>query len=108
MSTPSNSGSKSTVPWYGTANNWSEIIKGSGEAATSALKSAAEYGGTKREARETKRRTLANLLNQALKREQGLQRVGQEYSDEMADYQSQALQQMARGFIQSLQGNRGV
>lgn len=108
MSTPSNTGANATVPWYGTADNWSEIVKASGEAATSALKGAAQQAGTKKEAKEAKRRTLANLLNQALKREQGLQRIGQEYSDEMADYQSQALQQMARGFIQSLQGNRGA
>ncbi len=93
-----------SVPWYGSASNWSEIMKGAGEGASSAMQGAASYAGTRKEAKEAKRRTMANLLNQALKREQALQRIGQEYSDEMNDYQSQALQQMARGFIQSLQG----
>jgi hypothetical protein len=66
---------------------------------------ASGYATSKKEAKEAKRRTLANLLNSALKRNQHLFHAGQEYSDDMNDYQSQALQQVARGFVNALQGS---
>ena len=62
---------------------------------------------SKREAKEAKRRTLANLLNSSLKRNQNLFRMGQEHSDDMNDFQSQAVQQVARGFVDALQGSTG-
>jgi hypothetical protein len=34
--------------------------------------------------------------------------MGQEHSDDMNDFQSQALQQVARGFVQALQGSTGI
>lgn len=97
------------VPWYGTASNWADILKGVSEGAGSAMQGAAALATSKEEAKEAKRRTLSNLLNNALKRKQGLFRVGQEYSDDLNDFQSQALQQVARGFVDALHGstNRG-
>lgn len=92
---------------YGSASDWSQIISGAGQGAGSAMQGATEYANNKLEAKEAKRRTLANLLNQALKRNQGLFRVGQEHSDEMKDYQSQAMQQMAKGFVEAMQGTTG-
>lgn len=91
---------------YGNAQDWSQIIAGGAQGAGSAMQSATAYANSKKEAKEAKRRTLANMLNQALKRNQGLGRMGQEHQDEMNDYQSQALQQIARGFSESLQGSR--
>jgi hypothetical protein len=79
------------VPWYGTTSDWAEILKGGAQGASSALQGAAQYANTKEEAREAKRRTLAN----------------QDYQDEMNDFQSQALQQVARGFVDALQGSTG-
>lgn len=95
------------VPWYGTPGDWSTIISGAGEGAGRAMQGAAQYANTKEEAKEAKRRTLANLLNQAMKRNRALFKTGQEYSDEMNDTQTQALQQVARGFVQALQGSTG-
>ena len=87
--------------------DWSRIIQGAGEGAGSAMQGAAQFANSKSEAKEAKRRTLANLLNQSMKRNRGLFRKGQEHGDEMNDYQSQALQQIARGFVESLQGSTG-
>ena len=92
---------------YGSANDWAQIISGAGQGVGSAMQGATANATSKKEAKEAKRRTLANLLNQALKRNQGLFRVGQEHSDEMKDYQSQAMQQMARGFVEAMQGTTG-
>lgn len=90
---------------YGSANDWAQIISGVGQGAGAAMQGASAYATSKKEAMEAKRRTLANLLSQAQKRNQGLFRVGQEHSDEMNDFQTQAMQQMARGFVESLQGS---
>ena len=99
--------SPTSVPWYGTPRDWSEIISGAGNAAGSALQSNAAYANSKEEAKEAKRRSLANMLNQSLKRKRALNRASQEYNDEMNDYQSQALQEVARGFVDSLHGSTG-
>lgn len=87
---------------FGSAKDWSTIISGVGQGASSAMQGAAASAGSRKEAREAKRRTLANLFSQALSRNQKLFRLGQESSDEMNDFQSQALQQTARGFLDSL------
>jgi len=92
---------------YGSPENWAQIIKGAGEGSTSAMQSASNLANTKVEAKEAKRRTLAGLLQQALKRKRSLSRVGQEYSDDMNDFQSQSLQNVARGFVEALQGSTG-
>lgn len=84
-----------------------KIIAGGGKGAAFGLQSSAANAGSKMEAKESKRRTLANLLNSSLKRNRNLFRVGQEHSDDMNDYQSQTLQQAARGFIDSLNGSTG-
>ncbi len=90
---------------YGSPQDWVNIIAAAGEGAGKATQGAAAYANSKKEAKEAKRRTLANLINQALKRDQGLFRVGQENANDMNDFQSQAIQQVARGFIDSLQGS---
>jgi len=98
MSTPVSTGSNF---------DWTSIIKGGAEGAGNAMQSAAQYANTKEEIKEAKRRTLANLLNNSMKRNRGLFRKGQEHGDEMNDFQSQALQQVARGFVDALQGSTG-
>ena len=92
---------------YGSASDWAQIISSTGQGVGSAMQGATQNANNKLEAKEAKRRTLANLLNQALKRNQGLFRVGQEHSDEMKDFQTQAMQQMARGFVEAMQGTTG-
>ncbi len=92
---------------YGSAKDWASIISGAGQGASSAMQGTAAYASSKAEAKEAKRRTLANLMSQAMKRNQGLFRVGQEHADDMNDFQSQAVQQVARGFVDALQGSTG-
>jgi len=95
------------VPWYGTPGDWSKIIQGAGEGAGQAMQGAAQFANSKAEAKEAKRRTLANLMNSAMKRNRALFRTGQDYQNDMNDFQTQALQQVARGFVDSLQGSTG-
>lgn len=92
---------------YGSSEDWSRIISGAAQGASSGMQSAAANAGSKKEAKEAKRRTLANLMSQAMKKNQGLFRVGQEHADDLNDFQSQALQQVARGFANALQGSTG-
>jgi hypothetical protein len=92
---------------FGKPEDWAAIIGSAGEGTKGAFESAAGRANSKVEAKEAKRRTLSNLLNSALKRNQGLFRVGQEHSNDMNDFQSQALQQVARGFVNALQGSTG-
>lgn len=99
MSSPSPSPSQ-----YGSAEDWSRIISGAGQGASNAMQGASAYANSRKEAREAKRRTLANLMNQSMRRNQNLFKTGQEHADDMNDYQSQAMQQIARGFVESLKG----
>lgn len=99
MTTPANTNNAASSSW-GSPQNWSTVISGASQGATSAIQS-------KKDAKEAKRRTLANLMNQAMRRNAGLFTAGQEYGDEMNDFQSQALQQIARGFVNALQGSTG-
>ena len=85
--------------WYGNAQDWSQIISGAGQGAGSAMQGASAYATSKREAKEAKRRTLANLLNFALKRDKNLFRMGQEHADEMNEYQSNALQKLPKALL---------
>jgi hypothetical protein len=101
----SNSLGAGSSPSYGSADAWAQILSSAGQGASSAMQGATNNATNKLEAKEAKRRTLSNLLNQALKRNQGLFRIGQEHSDEMNDFQSQAMQQMARGFVDALNGS---
>jgi len=96
-----------TKSQYGSAEDWSRIISGAGQGAGAAMQGASANASSKQEAKEAKRRTLANLMSQAMKRNQGLFRVGQEHADDMNDFQSQAMQQVARGFVDALQGSTG-
>lgn len=100
-----NSSASSPSGGYGSAQDWSQIIQGAGQGASAGMQSATANATSKKEAKESKRRTLANLLNSALKRNQNLFRTGQEHSDDMNDFQSQALQSVARGFVESLKGS---
>lgn len=85
---------------YGSAQDWSTVIQGMGQGAGNAMAGNAANAQSKMTAKESKRRTLTNLLNQALKRDRGLFRAKQEHGDEMKDYQSQVLQKMAQNFAQ--------
>lgn len=86
------------------ARDWAQIIGSVGQGAGSAIQGASQAAQTKKEAKEAKKRTLANLLSSAMKRNQALFRAGQEYGDETSDYRAKSLQNVARGFVDSLHG----
>lgn len=92
---------------YGSAKDYAEIISGAGKGAGIGMQGAAANANSKAEAKEAKRRTLAGLLNNSQKRNRNLFKLGQEHSDEMNDFQSQAMQEIARGFVNSLKGSTG-
>lgn len=92
---------------YGSANDYSKVLSSATEGAGSAMKGAAQFANTKSEAKEAKRRTLAKLMQNSMKRNRNLFKTGQEYNDDLNDTQSQSLQQVARGFVEALQGSTG-
>jgi len=87
------------------AQNWATLISSAGQGAAEGLRGAAQNANSAAEIRETKRRTIADLLNKAMKRDMALFRASQEHADEGADYQSQIMQQIAKGFVDSLKGS---
>jgi len=101
MTSPAATPAPSTQSGFN-GENWATIIQGLSSGAQKGLESAAAYATTRKEARESKRRTLADLLNKAYKRNQGLYNMGQQYGDEGADFNSQIMQQVASGFINAL------
>ena len=85
---------------FGGARDWAQIIQAGGQGVASGLQGMSANANSKKEAKESKRRTLANLMNSAMKRNQNLFMMGQ-------DFRSQAMQQVARGFVEALQGSTG-
>lgn len=92
---------------FGGARDWAQIIQAGGQGVASGLQGMSANANSKKEAKESKRRTLANLMNSAMKRNQNLFMMGQEHFDDMNDFRSQAMQQVARGFVEALQGSTG-
>jgi hypothetical protein len=92
---------------YGNASDWASILSGVGAGASAGVQGAAGLVTSKKEAKEAKRRTLANLFKNNMMRSQALSGMGQEHEDDLRNYQAQAIQQVARGFIESLQGSTG-
>jgi len=86
------------------ASDWANVIHGAGKGAGEGFKTAGQYAATKADAKESKRRTLADLLKNALKRDLAMYRADVGHQDEMSSMQGDALQQMARGFVDSLRG----
>ncbi len=92
---------------FGSAGDWATILSGISQGAQSALQKPSHTGAisNKKEAREAKRRTAANLLTQALSRNRELSKASQQYAGEMNETQGNVMQQIARGFIGALQGS---
>lgn len=86
------------------AADWATVIQGAGQGAAEGFKSAGQTAATKAEAEQLKRRTWADLLKNALKRDLAMYRADVGHQDEMSSMQGDALQQMARGFVDSLRG----
>ncbi len=87
------------------AGNWARIIEGLGSGAMNFMQGSASNAASSQELKEAKRRTMANLLNKALRRDLSLYGMGRDYADELTDYKTQIMQQIARGFNNALQGS---
>lgn len=90
---------------WGSGRDWADVISGAGQGVASAFQGASDAKSAKRLAKEAKRRTLANLLSQTLKRKQGLFKREQEHGEEMSDIKSEAMQNAAHGLVESLKGS---
>ena len=77
--------------------DWARLIS---DTAVSGSKSI----GSKKEAKQAKKKTYAELLRNAMKRNVDLYRSGSAFSQDVVDYQNQALQEIARGFADSMRG----
>lgn len=84
------------------AANWANIISGLAQGAGKGMEMASVNAANKKEAKEAKRRLLAEMLSKAMGRTSALYNAGQQYGDEGADYQSRAMQQVASGFINAM------
>ena len=80
-------------------SGYEDIISGVGQGAANAMQGYAALASSKKEAKEAKRKTLANLLKQSLNRSQGIFKTGKNYKNEMKDYQAQLMQDIARNFV---------
>ena len=82
-----------------------DIVSGISGGVGKSIADSARSANTKSELKQLKKRTFGELLNRAMKRDMGLFRMGQEHADDTNDYQSQAIQDVARGFSDSLRGS---
>lgn len=78
--------------------DWLSIIQGIGNGAAQGMNRAPQGSGG-----ASKKRHMAQILSQALKRELDLYRMQQGQAHDSADYGANAMQQAARGFTNSLQ-----
>lgn len=82
--------------------NWADIISGLIGGAASSRSGLSGAAGSRKEAKESKRRTIANLLTGALTGQQKSLMSGLAGGNALADIDNQAMQHLASGFISSL------
>lgn len=80
------------------------IIHGVSSGASNVLASQASGVRSRADAREARRRTQARLLNAALRRQKALYDMNREYQSELEDQRGGTMQDVARGFVNSLKG----
>lgn len=91
----------------GNAGEWSTLIKGIQSGAEGGMNSANQNQMSRKDVKEAKRKMMAKLLNNALKRDRDMFEMSQDYGDTQTNYKNDALRQMARGFVGALQGSTG-
>lgn len=87
-----------------TAKEYSDVIGKTASATGSFFDSSAQRAQTEEELREKKRRTFADLLRNALKRDVSMYRADVGHQDEMSSMQGQNMQEIAAGFANALKG----
>lgn len=86
------------------AGDLASIIHGVGKGASNVLGSQTSNVRSRADAREARRRTQARLLNAALRRQQNQFQNANEFQNELGDQKNSIMQDVARGFVHSLQG----
>lgn len=81
--------------------DWSKIVSGAVDEGGKALDRTSKLEASKAKLKEDKRRRKADALAKAMKRDTGFYRLGTEGDDETAGNRSQAIQDVARGFVES-------
>ena len=87
-------------------SDWSQIGSSAISGAQQGLEAAQADKASKMALKERKRRQIAQMLNQAFNRSQNTMQSQQEYGDSMSDFQAGRLQDVARGFADSIRGIR--
>ena len=87
------------------ADSWGSRYGDYAKAGSTAISEGSKIYSNAKSAKEQKRRNLARIMQSAMNRNQDLSNADQEYQNEMSDFQSQAMQQVARGFVSALQGS---
>jgi hypothetical protein len=82
----------------GLSRGWADVVGTGAKAASQALQQQQQRAASLAQVKEQKRRRIAEMLAKAFKRDSSLSQLGIEQGDENADYQSQAIQDVARGF----------
>lgn len=90
---------------YKWQNDLGKVLEGLGSGVGGALQHSAQLSGSEDELREVARRRKAEMLSRALKRRQGIHGRQRQHGAESAGNQAQGLQDVARGFVESLRGN---
>lgn len=90
----------------GNAAGWAAIIQGIGQGASTGLDAKAHAANSKLSAKEKKRRTLATMLSNAIKKKSELHDSKESHGSEMAGTKAQSLQNAARGFVNALSSRK--
>lgn len=86
------------------ASNWKDIIDILSSTAGGAARGIAQSSRSKKELKEAKRQTYADLLKNAMRRNMNQFKSETDYRDEMSDLNTEALQSLARGFADTFRG----
>jgi len=82
-------------------SDYSSIVSGAGRGLSGALEGISRRKSAKEDLKDAKRRRIAELLSNSMKRGSALQRAGSEHQDYLSDYKTQAMQDVARGFAEA-------
>lgn len=82
-------------------SDYSSIASGAGRGLAGALEGVSRRKSAKEDLKDAKRRRIAELLSNSMKRGSALQRAGSEQQDYLSDYKTQAMQDVARGFAEA-------
>ena len=81
-----------------------EVLGGAAEGTAGALRHGAEMARSKDELKEIKRRRKHETLAKNIQNQMRMKRMQREHTNEMAGFNADAMQDVARGFVDALRG----